>query len=311
ETKPKPITQVHFFPNHKGDILARSLLDGIEIWDLSLRERLQKISAQRHLVFDVSPQGDFLYTTSFQDGLTRFQIKLTKTNERYRCEVGAKETLVEGFCTRLAVDSTGKRVAVIRQEDGSSYELQILSVDSGEVVTQVDVVPRLLSMEFSSDGSKIYGCHIRPPAVSAWSVETGDLIDRKELADGFLSSMSNRSNTLAIRSDFEARFVDLENWEDMFRFSLPKVGNLKSGASDSRDLSAVNLDDFITVLVNPSTGQELAHLESSPQDSIRFYDFSSDNRRLAVAANRNLQVWDLDKLREMLAELELNWTGSE
>lgn len=307
ETQPKPISQVQFFPRYDGDILARSVLNGIEIWDLSRRERLQKLSVQRHLVFEFSPQGDSLFTASFKDGLSRFRIALSKFDGRYRCEIGPRESLVEGFCTRLALDSTGERIAVIRQQPESSYELQILSTESDEVITQVDNVPRLLGMEFSSDGSKIYGSHIRPPAVSNWDVETGEHLEKKEMTEGFLSSMSSQSNVLVSRSDSEARFVDLETWEELLRLPMPKAGNKRSGASSSRNLAVVNLDDFISVLVNPSTGQELAHLEASPQDSIRFYDFSPGNRRLAVAANRNLQVWDLDKLQEMLTELELSW----
>ena len=311
ETQPKPVTQVQFFPNHSGEILARSLLDGIEIWDLSRRERLQKLSVQRHLVFEFSPEGDSLYTASFKDGLSRFPVRLSKIDGRYRCEIGPREPLVEGFCTRLAIEAAGRRVAVIRQRPGSSYELQILSTESGEVITQVDNVPRLLCMEFSSDGSKIHGSHIRPPAISTWDIETGERTEKKEMAEGFLSSMSSQSNVLACRSDYEARFVDLGTWEEMLRLPMPKGGNKRSGASVSRGLAVVNLDDFISVLVNPSTGQELAHLEASPQDSIRFYDFSPDNRRLAVAANRNLQVWDLHKLQEMLTELGLNWTDKQ
>ncbi|MGH7173210.1 MAG: protein kinase domain-containing protein [Gemmataceae bacterium] len=72
------------------------------------------------------------------------------------------------------------------------------------------------------------------------------------------------------------------------------------------DLAVLAQTNGIYRLVELATGREVARLED-PEQSTRQAIFSPDGTKLIVAAKNGLRVWDLRRIRQELAKLDLDW----
>ena len=79
--------------------------------------------------------------------------------------------------------------------------------------------------------------------------------------------------------------------------------------SPDRKVLAVELSSGIIDLVNAGSGKTLARLEDPNHDRPGWMGFTPDGTRLVTIANysKAIHVWDLRRIRERLAEMDLDW----
>jgi serine/threonine protein kinase/WD40 repeat protein len=105
-------------------------------------------------------------------------------------------------------------------------------------------------------------------------------------------------------------FWEIGSWRRHHHIDRDPTANLEGPIAFTPDsgVMAMAYSPFVVRLVTPDTGMELASLEGPEPHSPGSMCFSRDGRRLAIAAgDRVVELWDLQRVREQLAEINLDW----
>jgi signal transduction histidine kinase len=166
---------------------------------------------------------------------------------------------------------------------------------------------------FSPDGRWIAsGCWdptvTKPMFASVWDTHTGVLVTNFPTTKCTVL-FSPDSRWLLLGASAEYRLFETDTWK--FLRAFPRHGDMveygQAAFSSDGQLLALHATDRILRLVNPSSGAELARLNSPDRRILKALRFSADNRWLAAATEANIQVWDIPALRQSLEELGLDW----
>jgi WD40 repeat protein len=146
--------------------------------------------------------------------------------------------------------------------------------------------------------------------VCVWDVARGTLVRRlahRQEYGGVVFSPDGRRLVTGVQSDF--RFWEVGSWKRQAR--LPRdPRSLFSFVAFTRDgrLLALAHDRNRIHLHNAVTLRHLATLEVPGQANLTGLSLSPDGTRLAAATEHNLiALWDLRKLRQELANLDLDF----
>jgi WD40 repeat protein len=142
-----------------------------------------------------------------------------------------------------------------------------------------------------------------------WDLHTGRQVG-KELPGGDAGvAFSPDGRWLVNGTKDEYRFWEVGSWRPGLR--IPRTPQTVPGplafTTDGKILAIAHSLREVRLL-ETATGRELATLIAPEPLGIRGLCFRPDGEQLAVVcANRALQLWDLRRIRERLAEMELNW----
>ncbi|MCB1126713.1 MAG: hypothetical protein KDM81_09475, partial [Verrucomicrobiae bacterium] len=185
-------------------------------------------------------------------------------------------------------------------------------LDAGTSVTQVPWPGPRRSAAISPDGRflatsawKGGGTHVRDLQTGKTPLTLGD--------EGGLAWFSPDGKELAVGTSTEFVFYDTDTWQCSTRLKRDVVNALSGILAYSADGSRIAIAHGIRQvrLLAAGTKPVLATLNAPHPERITDLGFSRDGRYLAAATdNREIQLWDLDRLQEELSQLGLGWEES-
>ncbi len=142
-----------------------------------------------------------------------------------------------------------------------------------------------------------------------WDLESEQFI-RRLPDEGGMATFSPNGRRLAVGTAKEFVLYDTSDWRPLrhiARDAASALSGLVAFSPDGRCLALTPTLRQIRLFSADGAG-ELATLEAPSPERITALCFSPDSRRLAAATDNGVvQVWDLPRLREALAELGLDW----
>ncbi len=302
-----PVDAVDFSPD--ATLLAATTGAGIGVWSVASGSLLHfgPLSQSRSAVF--------LNSTSLlvvgPEGLHRWNF--THDAKADRLTFGPPEKLPAALPGRLgsyALDEQRQRL--VAHLDSTSLGVAI-DLKTSQVNHILKGNPSFSGPVFSPDGRWIAsGCWnptvTKSMFASVWDAHTGVLVTNFPTTKCTVI-FSPDSRWLLLGAGSEYRLFETDTWKLLRTFPRHEdmVEYGQAAFSSDGQLLALHATDRILRLVNPSTGDELARLNSPDRRILKVLRFSSDNRWLAAATEANIQVWDLAALRQSLGELGLDW----
>jgi hypothetical protein len=140
-------------------------------------------------------------------------------------------------------------------------------------------------------------------AAKVWNAAAGELV--KEFAvPGFCAVAFSPDGRWLLTTGGGCRLWRVGSWREG-----PIVGGASGCFSPDGQLVAVDDSAGAIRLVRPESGFELARLEAPEQTRLQPAAFSPDGTRLIAVGidTQALHVWDLGRLREQLAAIDLDW----
>jgi serine/threonine protein kinase/WD40 repeat protein len=122
-------------------------------------------------------------------------------------------------------------------------------------------------------------------------------------------AFSPNNQLLAVGGSTEIRFLQTGTWQQLHSVPRQPQGQLPPAVAFTADsrLCAIVLPPNRILLVDATTGAELALLPARSYFPVKAA-FSPDQRSLAaVSTDHHLLIWELDQLRSKLGELGLDW----
>jgi WD40 repeat protein len=126
----------------------------------------------------------------------------------------------------------------------------------------------------------------------------------------FASALSPDARWLVTGEDREYRSWEVGSWRPGRR--IERAGEGMAGPlafSADGQLLALAATRFLVQLVDVSTGDRLASLQSPDPILLTWLSFSPDGQQLAAAGqNHTFQLWNLGAIRRQLADMGLDWS---
>lgn len=311
---PQGYSGVSFSPDSR--LLAISTSAGVSLWDPRSGASVGRlgIGPTTDLLFD--PGGRFLYTTGNSGTMVcRLQRATDEDQVSWKIDpplpwLGPLLGL-KGF--QLHADRMGKRIAVVER-----FTQVLVTPPPGQSGPRVALHdhPKVSSVAVSPNGQYVATGTWRGAGVKVWDATTGalvrDLPARESAGVGFTL---DGSRLLVLESEGTYRAHRVGTWEQEWERRSPDTGftrGLRAAFHPNGRIMAHVSDRVNLRLVDLETGEELAVLPVPESQNLSGYQFSPDGRYLAVVTVRGaVQLWDLERLRGILRELELDWDVSD
>jgi serine/threonine protein kinase/WD40 repeat protein len=290
-----------------GRLMVSTGPGGLRLWDLaSAKEITMLVGASETSGRDPAavfhPSADSLLTSG-SSGLHRWPIRRELDENRTRLVVGPPSRMLDIRDTRLAcLDRVGRTVATL-QGDGAL----VVGLDRASEPVQLKGHTSMSRIAISPDGQWIVTGTWRGSGVKLWNAQTGQEVrDLFADADSATVAFSPDGRWLVAGANDMYRFWEVGPWKHVrdiagsFPYSM-------AFTADGR-MMAISQSRQVVRLVDPDTGQQRATLESPSLQLMSWLTFTPDGSQLAVAcATHVIHLWDLGRIREQLAAIELDW----
>jgi hypothetical protein len=206
---------------------------------------------------------------------------------------------------RFDLAGDGRTAAVVSEV---TRNVAVIDVESGEVRPFLPGNPMASNVAVSPNGRWVAAGGWHAPAQRIWDAHTGRMVKELKLGESTGVFFSPDSRWLITARPEEYCFWDVETWQPGRR--IPRDHEPYPGtAAFSRDaeMMAVELTPGVIGLLDWKTNQILARLEDPTHDRAGFLCFSPDGAQLAAVAiyDKAIHVWDLRRIRDQLAEMQL------
>ena len=289
-----------------GSRVASASADGIRIWRARDHKNVLFLPLEgcRSVLFS-RDAGSLL--TCGPGGIYRWPIVSAGANTSGEFELGEPSVVRTGITFNFAaLSADGRWIAAANHGAGSLafYDLQN-PTNKFALVEQ----PRIQSPALSPNGRWAAAGNWKGSGVKVW-----DISNRREVCVlpipstgwGVFSPDSRKLVTSGTRYEL----WDTDTWK-LSRHLSPADSNSRPGPiafSPNGRLLAISPEPNIAELIDPESGLQLAKLEAPQSASLSSFCFSPDSSKLyALEWNKQVQVWDLDKLRAELKSLKLDW----
>jgi serine/threonine protein kinase/WD40 repeat protein len=296
----------------KSERLAVLMTDGVGLWDPSSGNPLTFLHVGRAYGVLFEPSGALL--TNSPAGLLRWPIREDSAgklvggigNPSYVLTIGPPQKLpLPGSINAIASSRAGRVVASAQRWGGLVWNQDL---DGPPVRLSPHEDTRSISV--SPDGRWVAtGSHwgTKVKIWDTWQTRTETtLTPAHELPveTGSMVHFSQDGRWLATTGG-GCRLWKVPSWQEG-----PHIGNKGMLAfSPDGKILAVETTSGVVQLLNPDTGLEFARLEDPNQDRAHDLAFTPEGAEL-VAINtdhHSIHVWDLRKIREQLAKMDLDW----
>jgi eukaryotic-like serine/threonine-protein kinase len=248
--------------------------------------------------------------TSGVGGLARWPVRLRQSDGTNAVEVGPREALSDnirfGFC---ALNRQGHWLAAANQD--ANY-LEVYDLEHPANHFALGRQPGITYVSCSPDGRWLASGTWHGKGVQIWNVAERRLVCELP-GNGPTSVAFSPDNTTLVTGGESYLVVETGSWRELYRIAKTdsdKVG-VEAFSPDGRYLAVV-LEGNIVRLLCAADGRVLADFEAPGQPLISDLRFSADGAELAtLLSNRNLQVWDLRRIRRELATMNLDWGAEE
>jgi WD40 repeat protein len=298
---------VAFAPD--GRLLASARPDGVLLWDAAAARPIGLVPSGEGHVLAFSPDGRALLTTG-PGGLTRWPIVTEREGRVVRVGPGTilRATTAEGEQLRIDVASRGESL-LLGALDGA---LDIIRLDAPERARRLGTHDHLFAVAISPIGLWAVSAAGYPDEdFCVWDIARGVLLRRFPSGGHYpAATFSPDGRTLVTSVDTRFSFWDVGSWE--LKASLPRAPRSLQGlVRFNRDgsLLALSQGRHQIQLHDAATLRRLATLEipAGPANLVGI-SLSPDGTRLAATTDYNVVVlWDLRRLRQELAAMDLDW----
>ncbi len=162
----------------------------------------------------------------------------------------------------------------------------------------------------SPDGRRLATGGWNNPNVKIWNAVTGAF--ERELATGYSpnAAFSPNGKWLVTSTSVDFSFWRISDWTLDHKIMRPPWGLPGPLCfSDDGKVLAVAYTRGVVRLISPDTGQTIAQLEPAPDNEVVALALTADLSELAATRfGEPPQVWRLDKIRQDLAAMKLDWT---
>jgi WD40 repeat protein len=285
--------------------LASASDDGVRLWDLEAGHIVAHLALgpSRSAIFD--PRGGSLVTSS-RSGLRRWP--MTSRDSGQAVQIGPPQVLrgpVDNLGTPAAMTHEGRFLAAIG-ESGTTAVFDLTQPDDKAVFEAPDSAGDFVAI--SPDGRWVASARHR--GVRIWDVARGSQV-KECLPDTSQAQVafSPAGQWLVTGTGKKYRFWRVGTWEAGLDIPHPHLSRFVPLAiSPCGKMLAVAKSPRLVQLLDTATGDPLATLESQYPITLFWLAFGPDGNQLAaVSLNHAIQVWDLQRIRQQLAAMGLDW----
>jgi WD40 repeat protein len=284
-----------------GKLVAAGYTDGLRLLDFATGAEieLRSFPGCRSVIF--TPDGKGLLTCG-DSGLGRWPIEHATDTGRVR--LGPRESITNARRLYASLTADGRWVAVADRPQSRVRIYEINNPTNRFSLTNHDAIQHVA---FSPDGRWVASGTWNGRGVRIWDVSSRRLV--KELPLGRAAVGFSPDSRLLVTGSQHCQVWEVGTWRELYR--TPDTGASAGPGAFSPDgrILAVVKDQRIVLLVVADTGRVLAELEAPGSTAISALRFSPDGGAvLALEWTRDIQVWDLRRLRTELAALNLDWS---
>lgn len=288
--------------NADGRLLASGAPDGIRIWDLTDENHFVHIA------------GGLTYVSfnATRDSVLACAEKELRT---WPLDCNGNGEVVVGSPIAQAIPGTQERfINATATSQGSVFA----STESGPIKGFRDGT-NFLELAYSQgarlvtsspDGKWIVGSHHNQSGAMLWRAADGQKVRTFPTSSGCMACFSPDSRRLVTAELDELCFWDVASGSRELRIKREQGPGVAGYAAFSHDgkVLAVSLSQWLVVLVDATTGRELARLEHPDPQIVSCLAFNPSGTQLAVATQGHvIQLWDLRRLSHELSTLGLDW----
>jgi WD40 repeat protein len=293
-----------------GRWLVMGTTAGVHVWDLDARKEIAYVSTARVNDAKFHPSGEELFTCG-PYGLFRSPFKL----DAGVLSLGPPVRLpVPGHMDRLAIDRDCRTVVTTDYFNG----FRVLDL------LKSDAEPREFKhfgtnwVHMSPDGRWIASSTHHGKGNKVWDAATGksrDLIPQPQSAtltfspDGTWLVTATNVEFGMWRLTAPGSSASPASWERARQIRREQGVDSPGSAAFTRDgtVMAITLGPSAIGLFDMATGNEITQLQSPDVGFQNLIGFTPDGSQLVVRGKWNTRVWDLRRIREQLAQIELDW----
>jgi serine/threonine protein kinase/WD40 repeat protein len=295
-----------------GHLLAAAGEDGVRLWDVPAGREIAHLPAGRCASALFAP-GEIGLITCGQKGLQLWPIHLDHAGRSDsilgRPELLRATTKSETYQAVLSQD--GNTIAYLDLPNG-----QIVVMDAKTPGKQVEVKcskrERHVALSPTARWAAV-GNWRGNEGASVWDLNTNERV--WQLPPGSESSrvgFSPDGRWLVTSEQDKYRFWQVGSWTPGLVIPRDRLEPTPGPLAFSRDgrMLAIGRSAWTVQLIDQATGRELATLSAPDPQHINSLCFSPDAGLLAVATdNHVIQLWDLELIRTVLREMNLDYTG--
>jgi serine/threonine protein kinase/WD40 repeat protein len=288
-----------------GRLLVVAMEDGARLWDLGhgQEQAFLPVGSLRRATFAA---GGSELITGGESGLLRWPLGADGSAGGEAKQIGPPEPLLQGLIDALCANDDGSLVLARRY--GHS-EVVRLKRDCPLRMRRTSPARSSGFLSCSSDGRQVARSGWQEYGVTLWDPHGG----KRELLPsepGLSVCFSPEGKELLVSSSRELRLWDVATGQPGLSWPRRSGGGPGTAAfSADGCLLALDTAPGQVQLVNRATGEELALLQDPDQQRNGWMSFTPDGTRLVIVADTAhvVHVWDLQLLRQRLAEFGLDW----
>lgn len=291
-----------------GAWLAGTTVEGLHLWHRPTHEH------SRFVALTNTERAAFLadnhtMVVSTRQGLYETQIANTPTDDGIRLTEPRALPGTEGHSFWLGFITQGERRWFA---SAAPTRVAAVQLESTSTLRQYPWRGPRRSAAMSPDGRFVAASAWKGGGTRVWDTQLERDIAR--LGDeGGLVWFSPDGRQLAVGASTEFLFYDTGTWRCAVRMQRDVVSALSGILAFSADGTRLALTHGIRQvrLLAADTKSVLATLHAPHPERITDLSFSRDGKLLAAATdNREVQLWDLDRLQRELAALHMNWESA-
>jgi WD40 repeat protein/tRNA A-37 threonylcarbamoyl transferase component Bud32 len=283
-----------------GWLLGTAHDDGARLWDLKAGRSLALLPARgcRSVLFH--PDGRSL-VVSGHTGLQQWPVQTLEQPDALTWRIGPPQTLLDAALEHACWGSDGHTLVA-----ASPGGIRLFDFGPPLQVRYRGDHPNAAFLARSGDGDWITTGTWKGQGVRIWNAHTGSLVTNLSLGENVAVAFSPQSRWLVTGSPQEYRFWKVGSWEKAHAVPREHAGDMYGSmvfSPDGRTLALVRGRNSDLRLVEANTGREWATLEAGEP-----HCFSPRGNWLVTSeADGLLRLWDLRRIRQQLAALNLDW----
>jgi WD40 repeat protein len=292
-------------------IMAAAHAGGVTFWDLALGREMGQLPAGHIHAVQFGPDGKSLLTAGYRS-VTLWPLSVDI--EAGCLDVGQPKAMAEYKTDLRFANATLSRdgrwlLYTANSREAHVVDLQRPDKENLEVV-RIDGNVNPCHFALSPEGKWAVAGDDRGLNLNVWDLRKRALVQRWEPGEHPGGEFSPDGKWLVVGTSDEYQIREAGTWQ--LRHRIKRESNEPRSAPialspDSR-VAAMVLTPEEVQLVNLSTARRIAALRSPTQIMPRSLRFTSDGSRIAVASSTGaVRVWDLRRIREQLAAMELDW----
>jgi WD40 repeat protein len=289
-----------------GRLLVSAGNEGVRLWDTAAAWEVAFLPLEKAHTALVHPNGTRLITCG-GSGLHVWPIGRDPNRAAGRLQVGPSQSplkLDPSDRNRACLAPDGCTLAVTDHARGQVVVLDLKTLDAEPLPGGH---PNVAYVAISPDSRWVATSTYMGKGVRVWNLRNRALVKELAIEDKSLA-FSPDGKWLVTSTWDEYHFWSTESWEA--GPTIPSGGGLDNPLAFTRDgtLLAITTNMRSVRLVDPQTRHEIATLTAPDPQPISWLCFSPDGSQLAAAtAAHVIHLWDLRRIRQQLAEMNLDW----